>query len=182
MSAEHAAGGSGEASVLERRLPPVAGLIVASVALMLSGGVYLAAHLPAPPPLGPAVGLLAAGVACTVLALGLLARVRPFAWATFFRVVRWALMAYAVIAGLLGFVFVYDHTAGATLAVLVLTLVVFALDVPTVMAFTVARYEEVGSGPPSTPGPARSGPEQERTLRVMKAASQEERSSLPSGQ
>ncbi len=148
MSTAHPSKSEGEASVLERRLPPVAELIVASVALLLSGGVYVAAHLPSPPPLGPAVGLLTGGAACTVAALGLLARVRRFAWRRFFHVVRWAVLAYVVIAALLGFVFVYDHTRGATLAVLVLTLVVFALDVPTVMAFTVARYEEVGSGSP----------------------------------
>ena len=76
--------------------------------------------------------------------MALLSRVRPFAWGTFFLVARWALLAYVVIAGLLGFVFVYDHTRGATLVVLVLTLVVFALDVPTIVAFTVARYD---SGP-----------------------------------
>ena len=142
MSAAPPQGPSGS-TVLERRLPPIAELIVASVALMLSGGVYLAAHLPSPPPLGPAVGLLAAGAACTVVALALLVRVRDLAWRTFFRVVRWALVAYVAIAGLLGFVFVLDHTTGGTLVVLLLTLVVFALDVPTVMAFTVARYEEV---------------------------------------
>lgn len=58
---------------------------------------------------------------------------------------RWALLAYVVIAGILVFVFVYDHTRGSTLAVLILTLVVFALDVPTIMAFTVARYDQTGS-------------------------------------
>ena len=131
--------GSGP-TVLERRLPPVAELAVASVALMLSGGVYLAAHLPNPPPLAPAIGLLSGGGALTACALVLLSRIRPFAWGTFFLVARWALLAYVVIAGLLGFVFVYDHTQGATLAVLILTLVVFALDVPAIMAFTVARY------------------------------------------
>ncbi len=57
---------------------------------------------------------------------------------------RWALLAYVVIASLLGFVFVYDHTQGVTLAVLILTLVVFALDVPAIIAFTVARYHETG--------------------------------------
>ena len=141
-------GGAGDEppSVLERRLPPVAELIVASLALMLSGGVYLAAHLPHPPPLAPAVGLLAAGGALTVVALALLAGIRPFAWGRFLRVGRWALLAYVVLAGLLGFVFVFDHTTGTTLAVVVLTLVVFALDVPTVIAFTVARYEEPERG------------------------------------
>lgn len=129
-------------TALERRMPPVAELAVASVALMLSGGVYLAAHLPQPPPLAPAIGLLAGGGALTITALVLLSRVRPFAWGTFFLVARWALVAYVVIAGLLGFVFFYDHTRGATLAVLILTLVVFAIDVPVVIAFTVARYHQ----------------------------------------
>jgi len=129
--------------VLERRFPPVAELTVASVALMLSGGIYLAAHLPRHPPLGPAVGLLIAGGALSLVSLALLVRIRPFAWPTFFLVARWALVAYLVIAGVLAFVFIYDHTRGATLAVLLLTLVVFACDVPVVVAFTVARYEDV---------------------------------------
>ena len=138
----HGDGGSQVVTVLTRRLPPVAELVVASLALMLTGGVYLAAHLPHPPPLAPAVGLLAAGAALTVVAVVLLARIRPFAWKTFVVVARWALIAYAVIAGLLAYVFVHDGTRGATLVVLVLTLFVFAADVPAVIAFTVARYDE----------------------------------------
>ena len=109
---------------------------------MLVGGVYLAAHLPHPPPLAPAVGLVAAGGVLTLVALLLLSRITPFAWSVFFKVARWALLAYVVIAGLLGFTFIYDHTRGATLIVLVATLVVFALDVPAIIAFTVARYDE----------------------------------------
>jgi membrane-bound acyltransferase YfiQ involved in biofilm formation len=134
-------------ALLERRLPPVAELAVTSVALVLAGGVYLAAHLPKPPPLAPAIGLLAGGGVLTLCALVMLSRIRPFAWGAFFLVARWAFLAYLVIAGLLGFVFVYDHTRGAVLAVLVMTLVVFALDVPMIMSFTVARYQPTG---PST--------------------------------
>jgi hypothetical protein len=138
--------GEGSAtSVLDRRLPPIAELTVASVALMLSGGVYLASHLPRRPPLAPAVGLVVAGAALSVTALALLSRVRPFAWHTFFLVARWALIAYAVIAGLLAYVFILDHTRGSTLAVLIATLVVFAIDVPMVIAFTVARYDGTGT-------------------------------------
>ncbi len=139
------AGDGTVSTAIQHRLPPVAELTVGSVALMLSGGVYLAAHLPQPPPLAPAIGLLAAGGVLTISAMVLLSRVRPFAWRTFFQVARWALAAYMVIAGLLAFVFIYDHTRGATLAVLVLTLVVFAIDVPVVIAFTVARYDEMDS-------------------------------------
>ena len=155
-SAEPRTGDGSAPSVVERRLPPIAELAVASVALMISGGVYLAAYLPRQPPLAPAVGLLASGGALTVAAMVLLSRVRPFAWGTFFLVLRWALLGYSVIAGLLGFVFVYDHTQGATLAVLILTLVVFAFDVPTIIAFTVARYDETGL----PTGPERSRPSQ----------------------
>ncbi len=134
---------AGKISVLNRRLPPVAELAVASVALMLSGGVYLAAHLPTPPPLAPAIGLVAAGAVLTFASLLLLIRIRPFAWSTFFLVAKWAFAAYLVIAGILAFVFIFDHTRGSTLVVLILTLVVFAIDVPMIIAFTVARFEEV---------------------------------------
>lgn len=143
-------------SSLERELPPVAELAVSSVALMLAGGVYLAAHLPVRPPLAPAIGLLAGGAALTAVAMVMLGRIRPFAWGTFFVVARWALLAYLVIAGILGFVFVFDHTRGSTLTVLVLTLVVFAVDVPTVIAFTVARFEQV-TGEDERSGPASAG-------------------------
>jgi hypothetical protein len=126
-----------------RRLPPVAELIVLSVALMLSGGVYLAAYLPRHPSLAPAIVLLAAGALSTLLAIAMLVRIKPFAWQKFFLVSRYAFVAYLVIAGILAYVFIYDHTRGATLAVLMGTLAVFALDVPMVIAFTVARYDEV---------------------------------------
>ncbi len=125
----------------QRRLPPVAELTVGSVALMLSGGVYLASYLPKRPPLGPALGLLIAGGVLTLAALVLLVRIRDFAWGSFFLVARWALLAYMVIAAILAFVFIYDHTRGATLGILIATLAVFAIDVPVVIAYTVARYQ-----------------------------------------
>ena len=42
------------------------------------------------------------------------------------------------------FAFVKDHTRGASLAVVLAMLLIFALDVPLVIAFTGARY----SAPP----------------------------------
>ncbi len=132
--------------VANRRYPPVTELVVTSLALMLTGGVLMAAHLPGRPPLALPGGLLAGGACLTAVAVALMSRARPFAWKVFYLVARWALLAYLVIAGLLAFVFVYDGTRGATLAVLVATLAVFAVDVPMVMAFTVARYHDPGMG------------------------------------
>lgn len=123
-----------------RPLPPITALCLASMALLISGGIYLAAHLPVVPPLGPAVGLTAASGIVLVVAIVSLARVAGFAWARFFLVARNALLAYAVISGLLAFVFVRDGTRGSALVLLIATLVIFAFDVPLVLAFTVARY------------------------------------------
>jgi hypothetical protein len=136
--------GAGQGGVLERRLPPVAELTVASLALMLASGIYLAMHLPRQPSLAPVLGLTIAGAALTVAAAILLARIRPFAWDVFFVVAKWALAAYAVISGLLAFVFIYDGTPATSLGVLLAALVVFAVDVPMVIAFTVARYQVTG--------------------------------------
>ena len=74
-------------------------------------------------------------------AAAVLARVRDFAWRTFFVVGGWALAAYLVIAGMLEFVFVLDHTRGSLLIVLTLMLAVYAVNVPLLLAFSVARYQ-----------------------------------------
>lgn len=139
IARESAASGS---PLLRRRLPPVAEFTVASLALMLGAGIYLASSLPRRPSLTPVVVLVAGGIALTVIAMVLLARIRPFAWGAFFLVGKWALAGYAVISGLLAYVFVYDRTSGSSLAVLLVSLAVFAVDVPMVIAFTVARYQD----------------------------------------
>jgi hypothetical protein len=116
------------------------------MALALTGGIYLAAYLPGRPPFAPAVGLLiAAGVLLLANAV-LLGRLRQFAWDTFFLVGRWTLLAYGVIAAMLEYVFVRNDARGTPLALMTLLLVVFAVAVPMVLAFSVARYQEAGRG------------------------------------
>ena len=51
-------------------------------------------------------------------------------------------MAYAVIAGMIEYVFLRNHLSGGPLIVLTLSLVIFAVHVPTLVGFTVARYYE----------------------------------------
>jgi hypothetical protein len=124
----------------EERLPPVTQLAMASLALIIAGGIYLSSHLPQHVPLGPAVGLLAASAALLVINIGLLARVKGFAWNRFFAVARWSLIAYLVIAGVIEYAFLQNHIKGGPLIVLTLSLAVFAIHVPALMGFTVARY------------------------------------------
>ena len=128
----------------QQRLPPVTQLGMLSLALVIAGGIYLTAHLPSHVPLGPAFALLAASVVVLAVTLILLSRVRDFAWQPFFQVAKWSFLAYLVISGLLLYVFLRNHTSGGALVVLTLSLAVFAIHVPMLMGFTVARYAEPG--------------------------------------
>jgi hypothetical protein len=134
---------SSATSSAERDLPPVDLLAVTSMASIIMGGIVLAAYLPKEAPLATPGVLLAAGVLLLVAALVLLRGLQDFAWDRFFLVARWAFLAYAVIAGFLEYVFVVDGTRGGTLLILTASLIVFAVDVPLILAFSVARYAEV---------------------------------------
>jgi hypothetical protein len=128
--------------VTERRLPPVTELGMASLALIVAGGIYLSAKLPQHVPLAPAVVLLGASAALLAINLIALARVPGFRWDRFGEIAKWALLAYAITAGLIEFAFVHNHVRGGTLVVLTLSLVVYAVHVPMLIAFTVARYAD----------------------------------------
>jgi hypothetical protein len=125
----------------ERRLPPVTQLGMLSLALVLVAGIYLSAHLPKHVSLGPAVALLAASALVFVGNMFALSRVDGFPWQRLLQVGKWALLAYALIAGLIEYVFLRNHTSGGALVVLTLSLIVFAVNVPVLIGFTVARYD-----------------------------------------
>lgn len=127
-----------------RRLPPIAQLTVCSLALVVTGGILMASYAPRQPPLAVPAALAAVSAVLTLTSGLLLSRLEQFAWPRFFLAFRWALLAYVISAGMIGFAFVRDHTRGAPLALVIVMLVIFALDVPVVIAFTVARY----SSPP----------------------------------
>ena len=122
--------------------PPVTALAMASLTLIVAGGIYLSSHLPNHVSLAPAVALLACSALLLAINLLLLARVKGFAWDRFFQVGKWSLLAYVAIAGMILYTFLQDHISGGTLVVLTLSLVVFAVHVPMLVGFTVARYAD----------------------------------------
>jgi hypothetical protein len=125
----------------ERALPPVTELGVVSMALIVAGGISIASKLPGHVPLTLPVVLLGASALVMLANLVALSRVDGFNWDAFFGVAKWALVAYAVIAGMLEFVFVHDGTRGGILVVLTLSLLVYAVHVPLLIGFTVARHQ-----------------------------------------
>ena len=126
----------------ERRMPPVTQVGMASLALIVAGGIYLVAHLPESVPLTPAIVLLALSALLLAANLLSLTRVHDFAWWRFLQVGFWALIAYSITAGLIEYAFLRNGLSGGPLIVLTLSLVVYALHVPMLIAFTVARYAE----------------------------------------
>jgi hypothetical protein len=62
-----------------------------------------------------------------------------FAWERFFEVGKWALLAYVATAGL-SFPSCATGLSAGPLVVLTLSIAVYAIHVPVLIAFTVARY------------------------------------------
>jgi hypothetical protein len=127
----------------ERRFPPVAEVGTACLVLIVVGGIFMASYAPRRPPLAAPIVLLAASGLLLVANLVMLARTADLAWDKFFLVGRWTLLAYLIAAGLIEYAFVRNHTRGGPLLIITLMLVVFALDVPLIISFTVARYQSI---------------------------------------
>jgi hypothetical protein len=126
----------------ERSYPPISWLSTGALAMVIIGGILMASYAPRKAPLGMAVALLVAGALLLLTAGVLLVSLKDFSRTTFVKVFKWAIFADLVTAAMIEFAFVRDHTHGASLLIVTCMLVVFALSVPTTIAFTVARYAE----------------------------------------
>jgi hypothetical protein len=125
-----------------QKFPKAVETVTASLAAVVVGGVWLGSHAPRRPPLALPTVLFVVAALLLVAGVVMITRVADFSWDTFVRVGRWALLAYVIAAGMIEFAFLRNHTKGAPLAVVTGLLVVFALDVPFLIATTVARYED----------------------------------------
>ena len=88
---------SDAALATDRKLPPITELCVATIALTVVGGIFMASSLPKHFSLAFPVADVAVCGALVATNVVLLSRITPFAWRTFFLVGKWALLAYAVI-------------------------------------------------------------------------------------
>ena len=121
--------------------PPVMPIAISTLALIVTGGIVVAAQYGRPPKLTVPVVLLGLAAVFLLVNAVLVVRIKEFARPVFHRVLGWALLAYAVIAGILEYVFIYDHTPGRELALFSAMLVLFALDVPLMLSYSVARWQ-----------------------------------------
>ena len=121
--------------------PPVMPIAITTLILIVAGGTVVAAQYGRMPHLTIPTILLGAAAALLIVNIVLVLRIKEFARPVFFRVLGWALLAYLVIAGILEDVFIFDHTPGNLLALFSGLLLLFALDVPLMLAYSVARWQ-----------------------------------------
>jgi hypothetical protein len=128
-------------SLIDRKLPPVTEVGAAAMIAIAVGVIYNAAYLPKHAQTGVAIAILCVALALELGNALLLSRIEGFAWARFRQVGAWSLLAYSIIGGMIEYAFVYDHTRGTQLVLLTLMLALFVVNVPVLIAFTVARYQ-----------------------------------------
>lgn len=121
--------------------PPVTQLGMLSIGLVAAGVIDLAAYMPKRAPLLPPTILLLAAVAVLAANVLLIVRRPGFALWRFRQVAGWMLLVYLVVAGMLEFTFLRDHSHGAVLALMSLLLATFTVNVPVLAGWTVARFE-----------------------------------------
>jgi hypothetical protein len=127
-------------SLVDRKLPPVTEIGAASMIAIAGGIIFNASYLPKHAPMTGAIIFLIVAAALVVVNALILTRITDFARERFVQVAGWSLLAYAVIGGMIEYAFVYDHTRGSQLVILTLMLVLFVINVPILIGFTVARY------------------------------------------
>jgi hypothetical protein len=127
---------------VDRAYPPIAVMSTAALLAIVTGGILMASYAPRKAPLAVATVLAVIGVALLASAHVALRRVKVFSWTTFRNVIKWALLAYVIEAGMIEFAFVRGGTRGSSLLIVTVMLLVFGTAVPTTIAFTVARYAQ----------------------------------------
>ncbi|CAB4364900.1 MAG: hypothetical protein F2681_14635 [Actinobacteria bacterium] len=132
----------GAPSALDRPFPRAIEVATLSLACVVVGGVWLGAHTVMTTSMTFPAVLLAVAASLLAVAVVMVSRVKGFSWNTFRRVGRWALLAYCVSAGMIEFAFVHNKAPHNVIQVVSGMLVVFALDVPFLIATTVARYHQ----------------------------------------
>jgi len=123
------------------RRPPIWECGVAALVLVVITVVYLAAYLPGKPNTLPAYVLLTAATGLVIAQLVMIGSLDNFSRRSFHVVAGWSLVAYVVIGGMIEYTFLRNHTRGEELALLTWGMLLFVVDVPLILGFSVARYQ-----------------------------------------
>jgi hypothetical protein len=125
----------------EIKRPPIWECGVAALICVAISVIYLAAYIPNAPNTTLPIVLLSAGTLFIIAQLVMIGSLDHFSRSSFHTVSLYALAAYTVIGGMIEYVFIKNGTRGEELALLTWGLVLFVIDVPLILGFSVARYQ-----------------------------------------
>lgn len=126
------------------RTPPVAAIATVTLGLCAVTAIVIAGEAPHRPPMALVWALIGLAAALLAANVAIVARAQRFAWGSFFLVGRWSLLAYLVIAGMIEYAFIHDGMPEPQLAAMSAVLALFAVDVPLLLAYSVARHQPAG--------------------------------------
>lgn len=130
---------------MNNKFPKAVEAVTLSLACVVIGGIWLGSHAAAPTvSLTLPTVLLIASAVLFLVGVVMIARVDGFAWSSWLTVGKWALLAYMLEGGMILFAFVHNDVRGSTLAVVIGSIAMFMIDVPFLIATTVARYDTPG--------------------------------------
>lgn len=129
--------------ILNKPFPKAVELVSLSLACSMVGGIWLGSHASpkAEHSLTLPTVLLIAGAVLLAVGVLMVTRVKGFAWSTWVSVAKWALLAYVIESSLILYAFIHNQVRGSTLGVVIGLIALFAIDVPFLIATTVARYD-----------------------------------------
>lgn len=144
--AEHGHG-HGPSVPFEPKRPPITWLGVFSMMITTASAIWIAAYLPKRAPLGVPTGLQIASWVLLAGEVALLAKIRnELSWTSFWGVLKWILLAYLIIGGMLEYVFLYDDVRGSVLVLMTLTLANFIINTTLLLSYGIARYQPLERG------------------------------------
>jgi uncharacterized membrane protein len=118
--------------------PPVDLLAIISMCFVIAGAIYMISESTSSS--ASTVAYIADVIALVVLlfAVGALVKIKSFAWSIFWLVFKWTLLVYCIISAFLLFIFTFNHMPESRLLPILFSLILFAVDVPLNISFTVA--------------------------------------------
>jgi hypothetical protein len=123
------------------KLPPCDLLSVISLSFVIIGGIYMTSYMPEKPPLLGAITLLVVSAAIFLVNSILLVSRLNLIGHVFFKVAKWIVIVETIISAMLAYVFIYDGVRSTTLVILLMFLVLFALNIPIIVSYTVAKTQ-----------------------------------------
>ncbi len=126
---------------MDKNFPPCETFATLSLSFVVIGGITMAAYSPDTAPFTLSGTLLGIALLVFVINAFLIAKVFHEIKSVFIKVAKWMILVEVIVSGLLFYVFYLDGTRSTSLVILTAFLALFALNIPIIVGYTVAKSQ-----------------------------------------